>query len=277
MSQFKKEDFAQMAKILCPINLDKNAAVDFAEQVKVWLPTEAIAFVLDLNGVNLLSRDFYKAVIDLKNSLKNDEKGLHSINVNPTIARQLKQDGMEKVFSPMEPETPVKPKTQAAAVEVGVINPFLAATMNTLEVQCKTKVVPQKPYMKKEQVPNVAIAGVISLISKGFAGSIVLCFNEATFLKIYERMLGEKAEKVTPEIQDAAGELLNIIYGTAKTELNQKGYNFDRALPTVLTGEKLSIRQTGSQPVMIVPFQGDIGTFHIEIEFSATAAQPASV
>jgi chemotaxis protein CheX len=277
MSQFKKEDFAQMAKILCPMNLDKNAAVDFAEQVKVWLPTEAIAFVLDLNGVNQLSRDFYKAVIDLKNSLKNDEKGLHSINVNPTISRQLKQDGMEKVFSPMEPEAPVKPKTQAAAVEVGVINPFLSATMSTLEVQCKTKVVPQKPYMKKEQLPNIAIAGVISLISKGFAGSIVLCFEESTFLKIYERMLGEVAEKVTLETQDAAGELLNIIYGTAKTELNQKGYNFDRALPTVLTGEKLSIRQTGSLPVMIVPFQSDIGIFHIEIEFSATTTQPASV
>lgn len=276
MSQFKKEDFAQMAKIICPMNLDKNAAADFAEQLKTWLPTEAIAFVLDLNGVNNVSRDFYKAVIDLKNTLKNDEKGLHSINVNPTITRQLKQDGMEKVFSPMEAEAPVKPKAPAA-IEVGVINPFLTATMSTLDVQCKTKITALKPYMKKEQMPDIAIAGVISLISKGFAGSIVLCFPETTFLKIYERMLGDKVETITSDTQDAAGELLNIIYGTAKTELNQKGYSFDRALPTVLTGEKLHIRQTGSQPVMIVPFQSDLGPFHIEIEFSATTPSAGPV
>jgi chemotaxis protein CheX len=79
-------------------------------------------------------------------------------------------------------------------------------------------------------------------------------------------MVGEKHQKITPELEDAAGELLNMIFGQAKTVLNdQKGYTLDRALPTILSGEKLSLRHQGHATAIILPFESAVGSFHIEV------------
>lgn len=81
-------------------------------------------------------------------------------------------------------------------------------------------------------------------------------------------MFSEEHKELTAELEDAAAELLNIIYGLAKIDLNTKGFNFQKALPTILKGEKISIRQSGLEPVVIVPFETDAGPLHLEIEFN---------
>ncbi len=86
---------------------------------------------------------------------------------------------------------------------------------------------------------------------------------------LYNRMFDEENSEINEEIEDAAGEILNIIYGQAKAELNdQKGYQLKKAIPTVLTADKLKIRQQGPGPVVVLPFDSQAGKFHIEIEAS---------
>ncbi len=50
-------------------------------------------------------------------------------------------------------------------------------------------------------------------------------------------MLGEKHTQINAEVSDAVGEMTNMIYGSAKTTLNQLGYNFEMAIPTVISGD----------------------------------------
>lgn len=273
MSEFVKEEIGKAIKIKCPSTLDATTSKVFSEQAKAWMLSSAQYFVLDLTGVLNIGREFYQALILLKTNLKRDQKIIYSINLSPTLLKQVKVDGVEQAFNPVKSieeifaqEKAASP--QAGALNVAFINPFLTAAQKTLEVQCKTKVKILAPFLKKEQTPNVAIVGVLSLISNGFSGSIVLCFPQAVFLKIYENMFGEKHASITAELEDAAGELLNIIYGMAKIELNSKGYNFQKALPTVMAGEKLKIRQSGAMPAVVIPIETDAGPFHIEIEFN---------
>jgi chemotaxis protein CheX len=179
---------------------------------------------------------------------------------------------MEQVFGPSENLDEAKKRSGVVLkarsnIDVEFINPFLHATKKTLEVQANTPLKLLKPFLKKTPAKDVAIAGVISLISDKFNGSITLCFPAGVFLKIYENMFGEKHTAITKELEDAAGELLNIIYGQAKIELNAKaGYDLKKALPTVLTGEKINISQQGRVPTVVLPFETDAGVFHIEIE-----------
>ena len=65
------------------------------------------------------------------------------------------------------------------------------------------EVAPGKAYVKQpgEKIP-MEIAGVISLACADFRGTIAICFRAATFLKIYENMVGEKHERISPEIED---------------------------------------------------------------------------
>lgn len=153
--------------------------------------------------------------------------------------------------------------------DIRLIQPFLTAVVEVLTQQLQIEVKALKPFLKGTQsIPHaIDIAGVISLLSAEYAGSISLCFPKSTFLGVYNKMLGENQTELSNEIIDAAGEILNMVYGRAKVILNdQLNYQFQKALPTVLCGSKLTVRQTGQVPTVILAFESLLGPFHLEIE-----------
>ncbi len=154
-----------------------------------------------------------------------------------------------------------------ASIDVNFVNPFISSTQKTLETQGQTPVTPGKLRLKKEgEVPPCDIAGVISLTSNVFNGTIALCFPAPVFLAIYGNMVGEKATEITSQTEDAAGELLNIIFGQAKAELNARGgYNIQKAIPAVVRGQDLRVKHLAKGPTVLLPFETAVGTFHIEI------------
>lgn len=276
---FSIEEKDKISKISCPAQIEASASTEFSNQAKAWLLKPSECYVLDLNGVTQVTNDFYRTIIRFKSTLHQAQKTLFTINVSANLSRQFSADGVTQVFSVVKGMEDVIAKTTGAkasknptnsgsGLDIKFINPFLQATVKTFEVQCQVKMTPGKPYIKKNSIPQIAIAGVLSLASKGYTGSVVICFPEKVFLKVYESMFGETHPKINKEVQDAASELLNIIYGMAKIELNQNGFDFQKALPTVLVAEQLEIRQSGLSPAMIIPFQSSAGDFHLEIDFN---------
>lgn len=148
------------------------------------------------------------------------------------------------------------------------LNPFIAAAKMTLETQASTELNPGKAFIKKTgdgKDLKTEIASIINLTCEQFSGSVALCFTAEVFLKIYENMLDEKLDEINEEVSDCAGELLNIIFGTAKTALMAKGYKLERAIPTVLAGKDLQVKFKSKYPAIILPFESTVGPFHIEI------------
>ena len=78
-------------------------------------------------------------------------------------------------------------------------------------------------------------------------------------------MIGETYEVIDKELEDGAGELLNIIFGHAKAILNNKGYNIQKAIPTIVRGKDLAINHISSNKTIVLPFESPEGPFHIEI------------
>jgi len=147
------------------------------------------------------------------------------------------------------------------------IDPFTVATKTVFETQAQTPVMPGKAYLlpHDERIP-MEIVGLIGLACAEFKGALSICFRSEVFLKIYENMVGERHGAISQEIEDAAGELLNIIFGQAKTIVNdQKGYKLELAIPTVLTGEKLQLHHQSRNSAVVLPFESGAGAFHLEI------------
>ncbi len=156
-------------------------------------------------------------------------------------------------------------------IDVEFIRPFVDGTLNTLKVQCQLEVKPGKPYFKDPSKElGGDIAAVIGLTSKVFSGSIALVFNEATFLNLMEKMIGEKHACLSKELEDGAGELLNIIFGYAKTALNEKNYKIEKAIPTVVRGKILSMKHLSKAPTVVLPFDTDVGPFTMEVTVEGT-------
>lgn len=149
---------------------------------------------------------------------------------------------------------------------LNLVQAFQAATVETLKVQCNCDVTALSFFIKETETEVAAdVAGVIGMTSTDFIGALALTFPKNVYLMIMGGMFGEKYETITEEIQDGAGELLNIIFGQAKTKLNANGFSIERAIPTVMQGETFEFRSLTPIPAVVMPFQTELGVFHLEM------------
>jgi chemotaxis protein CheX len=154
---------------------------------------------------------------------------------------------------------------------------FLEGTRNTLKIQCGIDATPEKPFLKgTHPEPQVALTGIIGMMSDQFNGNIHLSFTESAFLAIMGKMLGEEFKTITDELSSGASEMLNIIYGSAKTVLNKQGYNIRTAIPTVIRGHDLRIKTVSPSPTLILPFKTPFGDFFLEITEQQNWIDPAT-
>lgn len=147
------------------------------------------------------------------------------------------------------------------------------ATQKTFATQAGLPVDLGQPRMMQAGTPDdVAIIGNLDVDSPLFHGSLGLAFSKSVFLAVYEKMFGETYPDITPDLQDAAAEFMNIIYGTTKAELNQRpGYDLPPLLPKVLSGPALKARHSGQRPVIVMPFVSEVGEFHLEVALEKRA------
>lgn len=150
-------------------------------------------------------------------------------------------------------------------LDLNFINPFILGAVDAIRVQSGVLVEAGKPFLKgKQPMPPISITSQLGLASVQFKGAISLCFEEKVFLKILSSMISEEITEINYENQDGAAEILNIIYGFAKTALNAKGYSFEKAIPTVVRGKDLQTSH-GRYPTLVIPLKTDVGYVFIEI------------
>ena len=155
------------------------------------------------------------------------------------------------------------------------ISLFAKATKVTLETQVGFKTEFLKPYVKPANVkmPGVDIAGLINLSSPFFTGVIAICFGTETFLKIYEKMLGERHSEINHDVRDAAAELANIIFGQAKLPISKEfDVSLGMVIPVVITGKDIEVVFKSQLPTIILPFNTLGGPFHLEIIVDLSAS-----
>lgn len=264
--------------ITLPSLLDAEVTQNMNSLMQGWLIDNAEYYVFDFKSVSEIKIQYYSTFVRFAQLVKKAKKKIASLNLNDDIQTELRGAGIIQSFNPQKSLAEVKSffdmpndkKDSKITADVSVINPFIAATTKTLDVQARTKSTPGKPFLlkveEKNYEPPIGIVGVVTVSTSKFHGSIALVFPENVFLHIYENMFGEKHDKITSEIEDAAGEILNIIYGVAKVEINQQpGMNLKPALPTILSGEKINIRQRTSEKIIILPFKTEVGEFQLEI------------
>jgi len=157
------------------------------------------------------------------------------------------------------------PALDQTQISVLFINSFIKGTIHTLSVQCSYEVKAEKTrrYNPAEPIP-VDICGVIGLTSSAFRGAITLCFPEKVFLDVMSKMFGETYTEITNELTDGAGELLNIIFGTAKSEIVNAGFSMEKAIPTVIKGQNIRLNTiVPGGSTILVPFVHGEDRLHI--------------
>lgn len=166
----------------------------------------------------------------------------------------------------------------AAELNVDFVKPFLMASVKTLKLQCGITANAGQPVViegKKHPLP-INIAGIIGITSSKFTGSVALCFPEKTFLGIMGRMFEETFAEIDDDLEDGVCELLNIIYGSAKVDLNKLGHQLEKAIPAVVRGESVNVKYVSKSSTISIPFETELGKFSIDINLHSTGVQDAA-
>lgn len=151
-------------------------------------------------------------------------------------------------------------------MDVAYINPFIKATNHVLEILSSTIATAGKPYLKKDKAAHGDVSAVIGLTGD-VSGTISVSFTERCILAIVSKMFDEEMKELNEEINDAVGEITNMISGQARQELEVMGRSLKAAIPTVIMGNNHSITHITSHPIVAIPFNTDNGGFTIEVCF----------
>jgi chemotaxis protein CheX len=159
------------------------------------------------------------------------------------------------------------PKIQTnPLLDKNFLNAFVDGVVKTLSVMAATDVKPQAPKIETQFQAKGEVAGMVGMVAGNMKGTLTISYTKEAIFQILENMLGEKYHELTNEVTDAVGELTNQIYGSAKTTLNQLGYQFEMAIPTVIQGQ-FQISKFHNGTTLVIPFRvmGTDSTFFVEV------------
>lgn len=134
------------------------------------------------------------------------------------------------------------------------VNAFVDGVKKALNTTANTLVTTEKPFIEQNFQPKGDIAGVVGMVNGDMKGKLTISFSKPAVLRMVNNMLGENKSGIDKDVTDAVGEMTNQIYGTAKTTLNQMGYRFEMAIPSVITGT-FTLSSSQALTALVVPFK----------------------
>ena len=147
-------------------------------------------------------------------------------------------------------------------MQVKYINPFIKSSLNLFKVYLGLDVKAGKPFLRKDPQDLEEVSGIIGLAGQT-AGAVVLSFSRTTAINIVSKFAGNIYSALTNEVIDGVGELVNIIAGNAKKDLEQ--FRIEISIPGVITGHSYQIHWPEGIPVIAIPFESNIGSFSVNV------------
>ncbi|MBF0197426.1 MAG: chemotaxis protein CheX [Planctomycetes bacterium] len=152
-------------------------------------------------------------------------------------------------------------------VDVNLINPFIAATTNALEMMAMVKPERKKVYLKTDNVLIGDISGIMGL-SGDVSGSIILSFEAKTACKIVGNMLGASYDTIDDDVKDGIQEIVNLVAGQAKTMLADTEYHFQISIPTCIIGANHQVNHKKGVPCVVAEFDLEGSPFTLEVSIA---------
>ena len=143
---------------------------------------------------------------------------------------------------------------------------LVKALSSTFEIQTSTPItIAKMEAIRPTPIPDVVLLTSIGMKSSKLQGVAALHFPKKTFLGLVNRMLAESYTEVTDENADAASELMNILYGSARALINQEGHDFLPGIPTVIRGSDVVLMHGGVPFIARVTCNCEFGPFVLEM------------
>ena len=97
-------------------------------------------------------------------------------------------------------------------------------------------------------------------------GMLAVHFPYKVALAITSSFLGMDVEEINEDVQDAVGEIANMLGGNVKTLLSDRGNDIELSLPSTISGDEYTFFSQEQVDQVVLPFRSPAGIFHVEFE-----------
>lgn len=149
-------------------------------------------------------------------------------------------------------------------MDAALVNPFIEGTLYILDTTASVKAKPGSPYVKRDSQARGDISGTLS-IAGDITGSASVSFTEKSILGIVSAMFGEEMTEMDEEINDAVGEISNMISGHVTTKMTEMGKTVRVKLDQVKSGKDHTVDHVEGGTVLALPFATTKGSMVIEV------------
>lgn len=110
-----------------------------------------------------------------------------------------------------------------------------------------------------------SISGVIGLAGT-HKGVLAIHIPNSVAMAITAAFLGMDVAEINEDVEDAVGELANMLGGNVKSILSEKGRDIDLSLPSTISGKLYDFQPTKEAERIIIPFRCDAGEFTVDLQ-----------
>lgn len=147
--------------------------------------------------------------------------------------------------------------------DVEIAKHFVKATTTILSTMASITAAPGRPFVKKDQEADGDISAIIGVTGPR-NGTVSVSFTEESAAALVTGMLGDDIEDMEQDMQDAVGEVANMISGQARATLAEEGLVLQGSTPSVVVGKGHKIHHITKAVVMAIPFTTAGGGFTVE-------------
>lgn len=152
-------------------------------------------------------------------------------------------------------------------MDANLVNPFIEGALHILDTTALVKVSPEAPFLKNDFKSRGDITGVLE-ISGDLTGSAAITFSEESILGIVSAMFGEEMTEMNEEIEDAVGEISNMVAGHVTTKIAEMDKKVKVKFVEVLTGRDSEVKHVAGGHVLALPFKTTKGRVFIELSYA---------
>lgn len=262
--------------ILMPNVLSESAVPELSAKMSEWETLNVEMHVLDFNATNQWPDSFIKAVQDFAQKIKQKGGQLVSLNMSEALFRKVKAAGAEAAFNRvinLSEDLPGKKKKPSEAETRRLLFRYLAqGAFKAVDVALHSTVSCDENYSAKPDDVPYAKFDVISVIEVNndfLKADFRLLCSLQVLDKLCRAMHGEDAEVDQDLLESMALELLNMIYGHAKSNLNDKeAFRLPAAIPKLVRRPDFHRLKRSSTPdITVMPVVTPMGSFYVEVDF----------
>ncbi|MBC7961452.1 MAG: chemotaxis protein CheX [Steroidobacteraceae bacterium] len=129
----------------------------------------------------------------------------------------------------------------------------ISATQEVFSTMVMMDITDEFPLKEPVSRFKCSITGMVGFAGT-YSGVISIHCPVELALKITSNMLGIDCDEINDDLNDAVGEIANMLGGSVKQVLSKGGLDIKLSIPTVISGEDYTVNSLSDMDCVVIPF-----------------------